>query len=645
MIDRKEECKMEKVRIQDDLYLNVNEEKLKELVIPDDKFMAGGFAQLEEDVENIMRADFAAFSKGEKEIPEDLPEVKEAIKLYRKVLDVSKRNEEGLSPAKKYLDAVRSVSSLEDFNQRSVSLALDYGMKMPLQYDIEPDMKDASVNAFTMQGPKMILPDTTYYAEDNETGKALLGVFSQMASQLLALTDLSEEEQKQYLEDALAFDRNVSKVSKSMLEWADYIACYNPMPLEEVKGYVKPFDLEGFLRQIYGDDVPGQIIAYDPKAVKGFNTYFNEETFGQYLHWAYLNVLIDACAYLSEDLHTLSSPYSRAMFGIAKDPSLEKQAYRLASTIFSEPVGVYYGRTYFGEEAKADVIAMVRQIIEKYKQRIADNDFLAASTREKAVLKLDKMKIKMGYPDRVDPFYAEMKVDEDADLLDVMCSLNKIHQKHKLDKLLKPVDRGEWLMPGHMVNACFNPFSNDITFPSAILQAPFYSLKQSRSENLGGIGAVIAHEISHAFDNNGAKCDENGNLNNWWTDEDFANFKKKTQDMIEVWDGMDFHGGRVNGELIVSENIADNGGMAVTLDIMSKTEGADYEEYFRNWGRIWCLKASEQFTQMALVNDVHAPNELRANIQPRFFKEWYDTFRVTENDGMYLPPEKRIIIW
>ena len=255
------------------------------------------------------------------------------------------------------------------------------------------------------------------------------------------------------------------------------------------------------------------------------------------------------------------------------------------------------------------------------------------------------MKIKMGYPDKADPFYADLKVDEEKNLLDTMCSLNKTRTLHTLGKLLKPFDRGEWLMPGHMVNACFNPFSNDITFPSGILQAPFYSLKQSVSANLGGIGAVIAHEISHAFDNNGAKFDEKGNLNDWWTEKDFEEFRKKTKAMIDVYDGMDFYGGRVNGELIVSENIADNGGMAVTLNIMNKREDADYEEYFRNWARIWCLKSSEEYRQMALVNDVHAPDELRANIQPRFFKEWYDTFNVTENDGMYMDPAKRVVIW
>jgi putative endopeptidase len=200
-------------------------------------------------------------------------------------------------------------------------------------------------------------------------------------------------------------------------------------------------------------------------------------------------------------------------------------------------------------------------------------------------------------------------------------------------------------MPGHMVNACYDPQRNDITFPAAILQAPFYSIKQTRSENLGGIGAVIGHEISHAFDNNGAKCDENGNINNWWTKEDFKNFNKKTKKMVEQFDGIELPWGKVNSNLIVSENIADNGGMAVTLHIMKTMKEKSYEEYFTNWAKVWCQKATDQYRSLLLTMDVHGPNVLRTNMPPRNFEEWYDTFNVKKTDKMYIAPNKRLVIW
>jgi len=178
-----------------------------------------------------------------------------------------------------------------------------------------------------------------------------------------------------------------------------------------------------------------------------------------------------------------------------------------------------------------------------------------------------------------------------------------------------------------------------------VLQKPFYSIHQSLSANLGGIGAVIGHEISHAFDNNGAQFDENGNLFNWWTESDYAGFKDLTQKMIEQFDGIPFHGGKVNGQLVVSENIADNGGMAVTIEIMHNSENVSFKEYFENWARVWCMKGKEEYIAYLLSNDVHSPAKLRANITPRNFKEWYEAFDVVAKDEMYIEPAKRIIIW
>ena len=280
-----------------------------------------------------------------------------------------------------------------------------------------------------------------------------------------------------------------------------------------------------------------------------------------------------------------------------------------------------------------------------YKERIKSNDFLEEATKEKAILKLSKMGVKMGYPDKVDPAYDKLVFDEKKSLFDIVTALRTIKYEHMLGQLTKPVNREEWAMPGHMVNACYNPFVNDITFPAAILQAPFYSLSQTRSENLGGIGAVIGHEISHAFDSNGAKCDENGNINNWWTKTDEKKFNKKINAMIKKFDGIELPWGKVNGKFIVSENMADNGGMAVTLAIMANMDNASYEEYFKNWARVWCMKAKPEFLQLLLTIDVHGPAVLRANMQPRNFPEWYETFGVKKSDKMYIAPAKRVVIW
>ena len=631
-----------KIRIQDDLYEAVNGEWLKTAVIPEDRPTAGGFAELDQNVEKLMMADFRALAEGSKTT--DIPEMKYAVALYKKVLDSERRNREGIAPALPLLDRIRAIKTVEDLNAAAPELLL-MELDLPLRMGVEADMGDATRNAFVVLGPDIILPDTTYYAEDNESGKQLLALYADMAAKVLAYTPLTVEEQKQTLADTLAFDALIAKKVKSQLEWSEYYKCHNPMPVDEVAELVAPFDIKGLLQALYGEKAPDTLIVYDPKAIREMKDYFSEENFGLYRNWAYVKTLLKATPYLSEELATLGKTYSRALLGVAVDPSLEKQAYQAASELYAEPVGVYYGRSYFGEEAKKDVVELVKKIIETYKLRIRKNGFLAESTKEQAIRKLSTIEIKMGYPDEIKEIWSKQVFDENESLLSIMLRLTEIRAKDVLEKLLKPVDRTEWLMPGHMVNACYNPSANDITFPAAILQKPFYSLQQSVSENLGGIGAVIGHEISHAFDNNGANFDEFGNLKNWWTEEDFKAFQGLTQDMIRQFDGIEFHGGKVNGELTVSENIADNGGMGVTLEIMHTLPEADYQAYFMNWARVWCRKAKEEYIQLLLANDVHSPNVLRANMQPRNFPEWYEAFGVTETDGMYLPPEKRISIW
>lgn len=632
----------EKTRIQDDLYQAVNGEWLKTAVIPEDRPTTGGFSDLDQDVEKIMMADFRAFAEGGK--TSDIPEMKYAVALYKKVLDTQRRNREGIAPALETLQKLQAIHTVEELNAAASALLLQ-GIALPIQMDVTADMADATKNAFIVLGPDIILPDTTYYAEDNSSGKQLLAVYGDMAAKVLAYTPLSEEEQKQYLADTLAYDALIAKKVKSQLEWSEYYKCHNPMDVDQVAAQVAPFDIRRLLADLYGDRAPKTLVVYDPKAIREMDGYFSQETLPLYLHWAYVKTLLAATPCLSEELASLGRTYSRALRGVDADPSLEKQAYRIASDMYAEPVGVYYGRTYFGEEAKKDVVELVKKIIDTYQLRMRKNSFLAEATKEQAIKKLSTIEIKMGYPDEVKEIWSKLVFDENASYYDAMQALCTIRIKDSLDKALKPVDRTEWLMPGHMVNACYNPSSNDITFPAAILQKPFYSLQQSVSENLGGIGAVIGHEISHAFDNNGANFDENGNLKNWWTEGDFAAFQELTTGMIEQFDGIEFHGGRVNGELVVSENIADNGGMGVTLEIMHGLEKPDYQGYFINWARVWCRKAREEYIQLLLTNDVHSPGELRANMTPRNFPEWYEAFGVTEADQMYIAPAKRISIW
>ena len=632
---------MENIRIQDDLYMHVNGEAIENLVIPDDKPCAGGFNELADGVEKIMMDEFAAMSES-KSYPNE--HLRRACELYSLAKDADKKEKYGIAPALKNLAVIDEITTLEDFSRLYKTLSAK-GIPTPINVGVETDMKNTKRRLVYIQGAGVLLPDASYYKPEMAEQKAqLLGIWAQVAKTILSKTDLTPEDQEKCVNDTLAFDEIVGSLAKTSEEWANYIEMYNPMETSAVAEMISTVDFTAILADLFGK-APETVVVTEPRYFGGFATLFNADTLGLYKSWAYVTGLIRSCNYLSEELRELGGAFHRAITGVAKMESIEKFAYNLASGTYSDPVGIYYGEKYFGEEAKKDITEIVYQIIDTYKERIKTNEILGEETREKAILKLSTMGVKMGYPDKSRPIYEKLVFNPDDSLFDVILSLNAIREQDILSKLDEPTEPENWQMPGHMVNACYDPFVNDITFPAAILQAPFYSLKQTRSENLGGIGGVIGHEISHAFDSNGAKCDENGNINDWWTEDDFKRFEAKVNAMIEQFDGIELPWGKVNGAFIVSENMADNGGMSVTLDIMKETAGASYEEYFKNWARVWCQKARPEFLQLLLTVDVHGPASLRANMPPRNFPEWYETFGVTDKDQMYLAPEKRIVIW
>ena len=632
---------MEKIRIQDDLYTYVNQEKLNELVIPEDMPVAGGFAALNTDVEKLMIGEFNAMC-ADGSYPNEY--LARACTLYALAKDVKRKKKHGIKPALKNLAILKKLSTLRGYNLHAKELILK-GIAMPINIMVEPNMKDTIHHCVMIQGPSVILPDTSYYADGKEEQKEkLLNIWSGFAKQVLMIAGHSEDECDSLLQDTLAFDAMLAKHVKSNEEWSEYTKMYNPMKTGRVAGMVKPLNLKKLLTDLFGF-VPEELIVAEPRYFRNFKEVFTADNFEMYKNWAYVVTLMGSCSLLSEELRDLGGGFRRALSGIAASSSAEKFAYQLASGMYSQPVGLYYGEKYFGEEAKKDITEIVKQIVATYQKRIETNDILEPATKEKAILKLSKMGLKLGYPDRVEEIYNKLVFDESKSLFDIISSLRKIRMEENFAKLGKEMDRSHWAMPGHMVNACYDPFVNDITFPAAILQPPFYSINQTRSENLGGIGAVIGHEISHAFDSNGAKCDELGNLNNWWTKADERKFNKKVNAMIKQFDGIELPWGTVNGKFTVSENIADNGGMAVTLDIMSHSEDVSFEEYFANWARVWCQKAKPEYQALLLQVDVHGPCYLRANMPPRNFPEWYETFHVKKRDGMYRAPSKRVVIW
>ena len=627
--------------IKDDLYEAVNGGWLKTAKIPDDKPATGGFNDLVNEIDKQLMDDFDAYATGKGK--SDDSRFNEMIKLYRLAKKFDWRKKVGPQPLKRMLASVENLNSYEDYQSQWKNWILA-GMPSPISFDIDADMKNATVYALFASSPSLILPDKSYYeAEKKAQHDQLLQLWSSMVEALMDKLGYSKEEAKKIIDDAIKFDALLAPNVKSAEEAADYSKMYNPQTVEELASATDQLDIAAIIKQLVGEE-PEKVIVTEPEYFKALNKIL-QDNFELFKNWALIRVIRENASYLDDEMREINGRYGRALSGSKKPVSQRKFAFYLARDMFSQVAGDYYGKKYFGPQAKADVHHMVEQMIKVYKGRLTNNQWLSKDTRDKAILKLDKLGIQVGYPDKIPALYDQFKVDEEESLIANLNQLTVTANKELFSRWNKPVDRMRWEMSAATVNAYYHPFKNIIVFPAAILQAPFYSLKQSSSQNYGGIGAVIAHEISHAFDNNGSLFDEFGNLNNWWTDEDSAHFKQLAQKMIEEFDGIPFAGQKVNGKLTVSENIADAGGLSCALKAAKNEADFNAQEFFINWATIWRMKATEQYMQLLLSIDVHAPQKLRANIQAENLDDFYRAFDIKPGDEMYRAPEDRVHIW
>ena len=628
-------------RLQDDFYEYVNGKWAETAVIPDDKPRTGGFSDLADDIEKLMIATTNDWLAG-KDVPKDSV-LQNFVAFHKQVADYETRDRLGAKPVQALIADYQSLSSFEEFTSKLAEYELDCKPNL-MPFGIAPDFMDARINVLWAYGLATILPDTTYYEEGHEKGAELLKIWRECQEAFLPKFDFSEEEIKDILDKVLELDAKIAKYVLSSEESSEYAKLYHPYDWEDFAALVPNLPLTAFFKELLGQ-VPDKIIVPEERFWKAANEIYSPENWDLLKASLILAATQSYTSFLSDDIRILGGAYGRALSGTPQPQNKEKAAYNLAQSFFNQALGLWYAGEKFSAEAKADVEEKVAKMIDVYKSRLETADWLAQETRDKAITKLNVIKPYIGYPEQLPDRYAEKIVDEDKSLLENTINLLQVESRHAWSKWNQPVDIKEWGMPAHMVNAYYNPQKNLIVFPAAILQAPFYSLEQSSSANYGGIGAVIAHEISHAFDSNGAAFDENGSLNNWWTKEDYAAFEQRTQQVIDQFEGQESYGAKINGKLTVSENIADLGGIAAALQAAQSEADFSAEEFFTNFARIWRMKARPEFMQMMASVDVHAPGHLRTNVQLPNFDEFIETFDIQEGDGMWRAKEDRVVIW
>ena len=556
--------------------------------------------------------------------------------------DYKTRDAQGREPIVPYIRRIEGLESLAQLNKELDQWVLD-NMVLPFSIYVNPDMGKANSHALYAAGPPLLLPDVSFYHEP--VGEMLLAVLQKSGQRLLELAGVEQAEE--VARDALAFDTLLLPYAQTAEELGAYASLYYPIKTENFATFHPDLDLEGLLLALLGQR-PEEVIVLNPRYFEAMGKIITAEHFTKLKHWMLFHTVFNLSAYLDQQFLYTAAAYPMALTGQEEVRNPMELAFIMSTKVFGGAVGDYYGRTYFGDAAREDVRAMAEELIRRFQTRLLENDWLSSQTIDAAIAKLENLTVNIGYPDEIAPIYSRFVVrgtEAGGSLLRNVMAFSRIVREEQFAQYGKEVDKSIWTMAAHTVNAQYNPLLNAITFPAAILQAPFYSLEQSKSANYGGIGAIIAHEITHAFDQNGAQFDEGGSLNNWWPEADHAEFAKKTQAMKELFDGREHGGGVVNGGLTVTENMADAGGLGCALEVVQALPDGNLREFFQNWAVIWRMKATEAYTQLLLTLDVHAPNQLRTNVQLGNVDVFYDVFSVREQDGMYIAPEKRVRIW
>lgn len=628
--------------VASNFYQAVNKEWLLKAKIPVDSPSIDSFYTLDEDVKGKLKKDIKNLGEGKES--SDITGMSEFITFYKAASDYKQREKDGLEPLKPYLKEIEDIKDLNDLANKSASLT-DKGIPIPFGYDVGTNAENTSQKQIQLSPPSILLPDVSIY-KDESSKKQYLTPIETATQKALEMLGYSEKNSKRIVKEALEFDEIIAKYSLSNEEMSESKNLVHPKTAEEINAYSGSFKLYDVIKGIMGRDLE-TINVPNTKYFENYSKVVNQDNFSKIKSWMLVQEAMAASNSLTEDYRLNFQSISMAIMGTQKPISKEDTVYEMSVNLFSDVMSVYYGRKYFGEEAKTDVTGMIDKIKNVYRGRLQQNDWLTEETRNKAIEKLDKMKVFVGYQEDVDPGTKELHLDPNKSFFELSEDIAQFGKRYTIEHFDEPIDKNKWSGSAFDINAYYNPESNSINFPAGILQAPFYDKNQSTEKNYGGIGVVIGHEITHAFDSNGADYDENGDMHNWWTKADSKAFDKRIKAFEDQWNGLEIYGTKVNGKLTVTENVADAGGLSSTLQVL-KTDMTkpNLKDYFENYANIWKQKASLQYNKYTMVQDVHAPNELRVNQQLKNLPEFYEAYpQIKEGDAMYLAPSKRISLW
>lgn len=635
-----------------DFYNYVNGTWMKTNTIPDDEARWGGFGVLRKST----RADVLEIIKTSKELGtyKEGSDQRKALLIFESELDTIARAEAGVSPLKPALEAIASIQTIEDLQTVT---ATSLGVSSPFAgVGAGPDLNNSTMNTCWV-APGGLGLQRDYYLEQDDKNKEIREKYKAHIAKMLQYIDYTEEDAKAAADLLLVLETKLAEPRLDKVARRDIRNMNNPRTLGELQEMAPAIRWKKMIDDMGVEKQIDTVMVMQPKYMVALNEFLMSTSIQDIKTLLTWRTLDDAAQYLSPEIEKVNWEfYGKTLNGSKAMRPAEERALGTVDGTVGEAIGQLYVQAKFPPEAKEKAEMMIDNIIIAFQKRIEKLDWMSPETKTKAIEKLDKFTVKIAYPDEWRD-YSEMQVKEGNTYAENMLAALDWQIQDNLKEINEPIDKKRWGMSPQTVNAYFNPINNEIVFPAAILQPPFYNYTADEAVNYGGIGAVIGHEISHAFDDSGARFDSDGNVNNWWTPEDLEEFEKRGKALadqysaIEVLDSV-----YVNGPFTLGENIGDLGGVLGAYDGLQlfyeengrpdNIDGFTPEQrFFMSWATVWRTLQRDDALRNQIMTDPHSPGQIRATQPLKNIDAFYEAFAIKEGDAMYLPPEQRVRIW
>ncbi len=577
--------------------------------------------------------------------------------IYNQAMDSVRRNAEGAKPIQADLKKIENTPH-EGMEDLFLWMHTNYGSPF-ISAGPQEDLANSNVYAMYVGGPGLGLGDRDYYLKNDKRNKEVRDAYQKLIVKQMMNAGYKKKDAQRIMKNVMKIETAIADSTWTREESRNIPAQYNPRTFAQLKEMYPAFNWDRFFIETMGIPSPENVIVTTINTAKKGNDLMASLTDREIKDYYLWNYVSQAAGRLSDDFTDAAFEFSKVMSGVEQQRPRWKRALGATEGAMGEAVGQLYVEKYFPQSSKDYMIGLVENLRTALGKHIINLEWMSDDTKLNAIKKLNAFTVKIGYPDKWKD-YSTLEIDPNLSYYENMHNVSMWHQKDYYSKWGKPVDRTEWGMTPQTVNAYYNPLANEIVFPAAILQAPFFDPESSDAENYGGIGVVIGHEMTHGFDDQGRNFDANGNMANWWTAEDAEAFNARAKKLGEQFDAVEVLPGlHANGTYTMGENIADQGGLRVAMTAFldsQKKKGVDVEKvtieglspfqvFYLNYANLWGQNIRDEEIRSLTTGDVHSLGENRVNVTLRNFEPFFKAFNITEGQPMFRPESERVIIW